>query len=132
MNTELIRCVNAAMAVNGLMEREWDYESAYALARLRRTLQPHVDFFVQEEYKLTQQYGKKDGEGQVSFTQRGTFLLQDPAQAAAYSAKRQELGSVGVELDWEERTLPRPERIKPVQIEGLDGFIRFEGGEEAV
>lgn len=39
---------------------------------------------------------------------------------------------MGVELDWEERTLPRPERIKPVQIEGLDGFIRFEGGEEAV
>lgn len=58
-----------------------------------------------------------------------TFLLDEPAQAAAYNAKRQELGSVGVELDWEERALPSPERIRPVQLEGLEGFIRFENGE---
>jgi len=55
--------------------------------------------------------------------------VDEPAQAAAYNAKRQELGSVGVELDWEERALPSPERIRPVQLEGLEGFIRFENGE---
>lgn len=128
--TELIRCVDAYLAVNGLMEQEWDYESAYTLTRLRRTLQPHADFYIQEENKLTRQYGKKDGEGQVCFTQRGTFLFQDPAQAAEYNAKRLELGGVSVELEWEERTLPCPERIRPVQLEALEGFVRFEGGGE--
>ena len=126
MQTELIRCVNAAMAVNGLMEQEWDYESAYALARLRRTLQPHVDFFVQEEYKLARQYGKKDGEGQVCFTRRGTFLYEDPDQAAEYNAKRLELGAVEVDLEWEETVLPQPERIRPMQIEALAGLVKFE------
>lgn len=123
---ELIRCVNAFMAVNGLMEQEWDYPSAYALTKLRRVLQPHVDFFVREENKLTRQYGKKDGEGQVCFTQRGTFLFEDPAQAGDYNDKRTELGAVEVELDWEEKTLPCPERIRPVQLEALEGFLRFE------
>lgn len=126
MKTELIRCVNAFMSVNGLMEQEWDYSSAYALTRLRRALQPHVDFFVQEENKLTMQYGKKNEEGQVSFTPRGTFLFEDPAQAGQYEARRTELGNVEVELDWEERTLPQPQRIRPVQLEALEGFVKFE------
>lgn len=133
METKLIRCVNAYMAVNGLMEVEWDYPSAYILTQLRRALQPHADFFIQEENKLIRQYGQKDREGQVCFTQRGTFLFEDPAQAEEYNAKRQELGAVEVELDWGERSLPCPERIRPTQIEALEGFIRFagEGEQEA-
>lgn len=131
MKTELAKCTAAYMAVNGLMEQEWDYPSAYTLTRLRRALQPHADFFVREEDKLVRQYGKKDGEGQVCFTQRGTFLYEDPAQAAEYNAKRLELGAVEVELDWEETVLPHPERIRPMQIEALDGLIRFENREAA-
>lgn len=126
MDCKLVRCVDAFLAVNGLMEQEWDYPSAYALTQLRRALQPHADFFIQEENKLTRQYGQKDREGQVCFTPRGTFLLEDPAQAGEYNAKRQELGAVEVELDWEEKVLPSPERIRPVQIEALEGFIVFE------
>lgn len=133
MKCKLIQCVDAYMAANGLMELEWDYPSAYALTRLRRTLQPHVDFYVQEENKLARQYGQKDREGQVCFTSRGTFLFEDPAQGKEYNAKRLELGAVEVELDWEETVLPQPERIRPVQIEALEGFVRFagEGEQEA-
>lgn len=127
MKKMLIECVDAYLAANGLMEVEWDYPSAYALTRLRRALQPHADFFIQEENKLTRQYGQKDREGQVCFTQRGTFLFEDPAQAGEYNAKRQALGAVEVELDWEEKALPSPERIRPAQIEALEGFIRFSG-----
>jgi len=126
MKTELVRCVDACLAVNGLMTQEWDYPSAYALTQLRRALQPHADFYIREENKLTLQYGKKDEEGQVCFTPRGTFLCQDPAQAGEYEARRRELGAVEVELDWEERTLPQPERIRPAQLEALEGLLKFE------
>lgn len=114
------------MAVNGLMEHEWDYPSAYTLTRLRQALQPHADFFIREEDKLVWQYGKKDGEGQVCFTRRGTFLYEDPDQAAEYNAKRLELGAVEVDLEWEETVLPQPERIRPMQIEALAGLVKFE------
>jgi len=126
MKTKLIRCVDAYLAVNGLMGQEWDYPSAYALTQLRRALQPHADFYIQEENKLTRQYGKQDGEGKVCFTPRGTFLFQDPAQAGEYEARRRELGTVEVELGWEERTLPHPERIRPAQLEALEGLLRFQ------
>lgn len=126
MKTELAKCTAAYMAVNGLMEHEWDYPSAYTLTRLRRALQPHADFFIREEDKLVRQYGKKDGEGQVCFTRRGTFLYEDPDQAAEYNAKRLELGAVEVDLEWEETVLPQPERIRPMQIEALAGLVKFE------
>ena len=126
MKTELAKCTAAYMAVNGLMEHEWDYPSAYTLTRLRRALQPHADFFIREEDKLVRQYGKKDGEGQVCFTRRGTFLYEDPDQAAEYNAKRLELGAVEVDLEWEETVLPQPERIRPMQIVALAGLVKFE------
>ena len=126
----LIQCVTAWAAIQGLMEQEWDYASAHALTQLGRTLKPQADFFMEEELKLAERYGKKGEDGQVEFTSRGTFLFQDPNRAGEYNAKRMELGSVEVELDWDEKTLPRPERIRPVQLEALEGFVRF-GGEDA-
>lgn len=127
---KLIQCVNAWAAIQGLMEQEWDYASAHALTQLRRALKSHVDFFLEEESKLIEQYGKKGEDGQVRLTSRGTFQLQDPDQARKYNARRLELGGVEVELDWEERDLPCPERVRPVQLEALEGFVRF-GGEDA-
>lgn len=129
MKLELIRCVNAYVAVQGLMEQEWDYPSAHAMTQLRRALKPHADFFLAEEMKLAEQYGRKGEDGQVQFTPRGTFLFRAPDQAGEYNAKRQSLGGVEVNLDWEERTLPRPERIRPVMLEALEGFVKFEEAE---
>lgn len=123
----LIQCVNAYMATTYLMEKEWDYETAYTLAGLKRTLQPHVDFFVQEEQKLINEYGQKDEKGHVVFTERGTFLFETADGAAEYAAKRNQLGRVPVELEWKAKTLTKPERIKPVHLEALAGFIDFGG-----
>ena len=125
----LIQCVNAYMATAYLMEKEWDYKTAYALAELKRALQPHVDFFIQEEQKLIQEYGKKDEKGHVAFTEKGTFQFASAEDAPKYNAKRFELGQVPVEMKWKVKKLPRPERIKPVHLEALEGFIDF-GGED--
>lgn len=125
----LIQCVNAYMATVYLMEKEWDYKTAYTLAELKRALQPHVDFFIQEEQKLIQEYGKKDEKGHVAFTEKGTFPFASAEDAPKYNAKRFELGQVPVEMKWKVKKLPRPERIKPVHLEALEGFIDF-GGED--
>lgn len=128
MKVSLIQCANAWAAVQGLMEQEWDYASAHALTQLHRALKPHADFFLAEESKLIEQYGKREKDGRVQLTDRGTFLFKNPGQVGEYNAKRLELGGVAVDLDWGERVLPCPERIRPVQLEALEGFVRF-GGE---
>lgn len=130
MKTTLIRCVNACMAVNYLSQMEWDYKTAFTLARLRRALQPSVDFYIREENKLTQEFGQLDEKGNVAFTERGTFLFKDPADAPEYNTRRFELANVGTEIDWKPAALPEPQKIKPIHLEALEGFIRF-GGDDA-
>lgn len=125
----LIECVNAYAATVYLAEKEWDYKTAYALAELKRALQPHVDFFIKEEQKLIQEYGRKGEDGTVELTEKGTFRFAAAEDAQKYNAKRNELGLVPVKTEWEVRKLPRPERIKPIHLEALRGFIDFGGGD---
>ena len=127
MKTTLIRCVNACMAVNYLSQMEWDYKTAFTLTRLRRALQPSVDFYIREENKLTQEFGQLDEKGNVAFTERGTFLFKDPADAPEYNTRRFELANVETEIDWKPAAHPEPQKIKPIHLEELEGFIRFGG-----
>lgn len=124
----LIECVNAYMATAYLMEKEWDYETAYALVCLKKALQSHADFYLAEEQKLVRLYGAKDDSGQVIINERGNFNFCDPLDAPKYNEKRMELGQVPVEINWAVRSVKKPEFIKPAHLEALDGFIEFGGG----
>lgn len=86
-----------------------------------------VDFYIREENKLTQEFGQLDEKGNVAFTERGTFLFKDPADAPEYNTRRFELANVETEIDWKPAALPEPQKIKPIHLEALEGFIRFGG-----
>lgn len=128
---KLIQCVTAYMATTELMQKEWDYKTAYALVRLRKKLQMHVDFYSQQERMLTEAYGEKDDSGRVKFTRPGVFNLADPAAQEEYQVKKRELDEVEVEEEWKVFRVPQPASIKPAHLEALDGFIQFgEAAEE--
>lgn len=126
---KLIDCINAYMAVLELSLLEWDFKTAHTFAMLKRTLAPHAQFYATEEKSLISDFAKKDENGNIVFTNKGSFLFDSLNDAPRYSEKRHELGDVEVTLHWEKVSLPRPERIKPVHIEALEPFVAF-GGEE--
>ena len=55
----LIQCVNAYTAVLAMTQQEHDYKLAYALTTLKRRLQPHIEFFTQQEFKLVEEYATR-------------------------------------------------------------------------
>lgn len=122
----LKQCVDAYGAVLDMMEKEWDYKTAHALVTLKRKLQPHVDFFTKEEMKLAKEYAKLDKQGNIIFTERGTFPFREKDMAKEYAARRTELGTVKVQEDFKPLRVPMPERITPAQLEALEGFLEFE------
>lgn len=128
---KLIKCVGAYMATNELMQKEWDYKTAYALVRLRRKLQGHMDFYAQEETKLVETFGDKDEKGKVISKTPGVFVVSDPEKQEQYRQKKQDLGDLEVEEDWRVYTVPAPQQIKPMLLEALDGFIQFGEEEES-
>lgn len=125
----LIQCVNAYTAVLAMTQQEHDYKLAYALTTLKRRLQPHIDFFTQQEFKLVEEYATRDEKGKVILNERGNFTFQDPEKTEEYAERRTALGMVEVNEAFPVLTVPAPKTIKPVHLEALEGFIDF-GGEE--
>lgn len=122
----LMQCANAYMAVMGMMEKEWDYATAYALVELKRELYPHVVFYQQEERKLVERYAARDEKGKILWDGNGRFVFREPERAQEYSARRQELGLVEAEGAFQPRRVSRPESIRPAQLEALEGLLVFE------
>lgn len=127
---ELLRCVTAYMAAEELGKKEWDFKTAYVLHELKRELKPHVEFFMGKERELVETYGKKDENGKVRLSAGGSFEAKNDEAAAEYERKRKELGALKTGVEWKERKVRAPERIKPVFLEALEGFIHFEEEEE--
>lgn len=124
----LLQCMTAYTAVQAMMRREWDYQTAHTLLRLKRWLQPHAEFFAGEEWKLAEKYGEKDENGHVRFDGNGKFRFPDEEAGQRYLEEKKKLACVEAGEEWETVSVPRPETICPAWMEALDGLIRF--GEE--
>lgn len=122
----LLQCVNAYMAVQALMERETDYQTAYALVCLKKELSGPVEFYQREERRLMEEFAARDEEGKVIWNEGGRFRLRDPEAAQLYRGKRAELDMVEIKQKIIPVRVSRPDRIKPAVLEALDGFLIFE------
>ncbi len=122
----LLEAVNAYMAVNTLMEREMDFDSAYKLAGLKRELEPHAMFYAGEENKLVQKYAKKNERGEPVFTKPGVFAFADGAKSVEFERARGELGAVEISEEIHRICVKRPERITPAAVEALYDLVTFE------
>lgn len=122
---KLIDVVNGYLAAESLMRETCSYKTAAALVQLRGKLGDLADYYLGEERKLIIRYGKKNDKGGVDVTVNG-FTFEDPAEAPEYNAKRQELGETDVDVEFEQKTVPAPERVSPWTLEALAPFIAFE------
>lgn len=122
----LIKVVNAYAAILALMEQELPYKDAYKIAELKRKLQPHAEFFSKKELDLVNTYAEKTEKG-VAWTGPGKFKLRKGVEEE-YREKRMELCSVEVEEHPQQIEIGMPEKIRPVHIEALEGFVKFKEG----
>lgn len=123
----LLECVTAYMAVQALMEQPFPYKAAHALMMLKRKMQPHVEFFSQEEMKLVEEFAEKDVVNKkILWTDKGAFRFDAGKDPSEYARRRVDLGAVEVEWGIERIKVPCPASITPAQLEALEKFIEFE------
>ena len=120
-----VKAVTAYTALCQLMDLEWDFQTAYELLQIKRKLQPHAEFFVEAEQQLMLKYAAKDDKGNVDIDQKGTFTVNGAENVKRYKEERAALGMVEVQYSNEPVQIRRPEKIKPVMIEALEGVIEF-------
>ena len=87
----LIECINAYIAATQMQQKETDYQTAYALLRVKRELQTQVDFFREEELKLIKKYARTDESGQIQWLENERFAFEDAASAEEFKREREKL-----------------------------------------
>jgi hypothetical protein len=111
--------VRAYKALIKLGQQELPAVSAFELFKIKRELQPHLDFQIDEEKKMS---------AGATVSPDGSVTFPSPEAAAAFRDKLKEIGDMDVDL-----------KVKPVQIplstpgltlsmddiEALDCFVQF-------
>jgi hypothetical protein len=130
---KLIKFVNAYMALGVLSKIPLPANAAYAVYKLRRDIEPTVHFFKNEELKLADKYGAKNGEGALDIRSgrlmmRGDTEDERTAALKAYTAERDKLCAVEDEAVRAVPLikLPRDIMIAPEIFEALAGFAAVE------
>jgi len=93
--------------------------------KIKRRLQPHADFFVEQEKKLTDECAAKNEKGNIIWSKEGTFKLKDAQAGERFALEREKLGQIEVGEKIEPVTIKYPDRISPAMLEALDGFVNF-------
>lgn len=118
--------VKAYLAVDELSQSEHSYRLSLALVKLKNMLKTDVEFYMQQEKKLIQQYALTDDNGNIKLTDNNRFVFRDAASAPEYARAKHDLDNTQTSIDNLPISAPAPERIKPALITALDGFISFE------
>lgn len=120
---KLIKYVNAYMALTELMEKEYDYSTAYAILRLRRRLAPQAEFYRDSEMKLVNEYAKKDSDGNIVWSDKTRFVFAENKSAEEYIRKRAELADTDIDDAVKCEKIKLVGGIRPSVVEALEGFV---------
>lgn len=121
----LIACVKAYLALEPLLNTECDFKSAYSFARLHTRLKPHVEFYLQKEQELINEFSKKGADGNAAMTSDGHFVFDEEADPAEFSRQHNSLDGIEVDDVFEPDRVVAPDSISAATIIALNGFIDF-------
>lgn len=127
----LLQVVGAYIAASQMLEQELEYGLSHALVITKRRMQPHFEFFIEQEKKLANEYGIKDADGQVPVSANGSFTFQDAKAGCEFRRRHAELERIQIEQDWSVLKAKAPEKIKGAHLEALEGFIDFESDKQS-
>lgn len=122
---KLLECVNAYLALETLMKKETDFASAYALAGLKRRLEPHADFYAKKEMELVRAFSRKDDKGEPVFVRPGEVTFESEESGKEFHRRREELAGVEVDEVFPTAEVQGPDRIAPEVIFALEGLVTF-------
>ena len=133
---KLINYAAAYSALELLAQIELPYETAYAVAKLKRQISPKAEYFQREELRIARKYGKLLPDGRLDIKgsrlcMKGDTDAEIAANIESYTKERDALCNIE-DNDIENAVIEKPVisippevKIKPFIIEALDGFCVF-------
>lgn len=117
--------VKAYVALNTLMNKECDFKTAYAFSKLHAKLKPSVEFFIEKEQELVNEFSAKDSDGNAIVAGSGQFTLAPGKDPAEFARRHTELENVEIDEDAVKLRVSPPESMSAANILALEGFLDF-------
>ena len=116
------KIVEAYKIIKNMNGEKFPLPIAYKLYKLRKELEPQVDFQYEQEKNLVDEFG-----GVVQ--ENGSINFGNPENARKFVEKYNELGEMETDIEIEPVVINMRDvniELSPNDIEKLDGFIAFE------
>lgn len=117
--------VRAYMALNTLMDKEFDFKTAYTLSKLHAKLKPSVEFFIKKEQELVDEFSDKDNAGVATLSDNGQFIFAKDKDPVEFTRLHNELENVEVDEDISKERIKAPKFISVSNLMALEGFLDF-------
>lgn len=95
---KLIEIANLRTTLTKIANQSLPFTTAYRINRLIHGIEESWAFFTESMNTLIQQYGQKDAEGNLVYTEDGQSVLLIPETSVEANAKMMELGQVDANL----------------------------------
>ena len=121
---ELIKHVNAYMALSALSKEKYSYKDAYSIIKLKNELKEDFEFFGCKEREIVAKTSKKG-------TAKGNYFeFADSTAKEEYERAMLELSILEVK-DVNRITIRPPEKITPEMLEALEAYVEFKEEQDA-
>lgn len=121
----LRECVKAYIALGTLMDKECDFKTAYAFSKLHAILKPSVEFFIEKEQELVNEFAEKNKDGTVCMLNSGQFKMAQGKDPSDFSRRHDELENVDMGEEITKMSVRAPDSISASNIIALKGFLDF-------
>ena len=119
----LTKIMAAWGALERLMQQPNSYKMAYGLTKVKKELEPNVDFFRDKQRELIETYAERNDKGDIEFSDKGDFRVSNE-NISDFVAKSNELGAVEVDIE-PYKIDDCPQTISGADLEALEGIIEF-------
>lgn len=121
----LRECVKAYTALNTLMDKECGFKTAYAFSKLHAILKPSVEFFIEKEQELVNEFAEKNDDGTVCMLNSSQFKIAPNKDPLDFARRHDELENVDMGEEITKMSVHAPDSISASNIIALEGFLDF-------
>ena len=119
----LTKIMAAWGALERLMQQPNSYKMAYGLTKVKKELEPNVEFYRDKFRELIDTYAERNDKGDIEFSDKGDFRVSNE-NISDFVAKSNELGAVEVDIE-PYKIDDCPQTISGADLEALEGIIEF-------
>ncbi len=127
MNVKLIDLAKFNTNSQKIFSEKLPLTCAYKLSKIQKAAADDIDFYQRRYFEIVEEYGKRDEQGQLQYSENGMIVLIDQDKKEEAQQKINELDNMEVSLDIDSYLLELSDfdSDRKVSMEEINGILPF-------